>query len=104
MKIFHYHPEAGVFLGEGLADPSPLEQNAWLIPAYATTVQPPAPGKGKQAVWSGNTWRIMPIPALEVEPTPEQPQFEIPAPLTPEQKLAAAGLTVEELRTLLELD
>jgi hypothetical protein len=104
MKIFHYHPEAGVFLGEGVADPSPLEPNAWLIPAYATTSEPPLPGKGKQAVWTGNTWKVMPIPVPKVEPMPEQPQFETPVPLTPEQKLAAAGLTVEELRILLGLD
>jgi hypothetical protein len=35
------------------------------------------------------------------EPAPAPPA---PVELTPEQKLAAAGLTVEELRTLLGLD
>ena len=46
-----------------------------------------------------------------VELTPEEiaelqsrPQPQPPAPLTPAEKLAAAGLTVDELKTLLGLD
>jgi len=42
----------------------------------------------------GNT----PLPAPEPEPAPPAP----PAPLTPAEKLAAAGLTVEELKALLK--
>ena len=103
MKIFHYHPEAGVFLGEGVADPSPLEPNAWLIPAYATATKPPAASKGKQAVWVDSAWQLQPIPAPTPDPIPEQPNFEPPAILTPEQRLAAAGLSVSELKTLLGL-
>ena len=46
-----------------------------------------------------------------IELTPEEiaelqsrPQPQPPAPLTPAEKLAAAGLTVDELRELLGLD
>ena len=46
-----------------------------------------------------------------IELTPEEiaelqsrPQPQPPAPLTPAEKLAAAGLTVDELRKLLGLD
>lgn len=102
MRIFHYHPDTGVYLGEGIADPSPLEPDVWLIPAYATSVAPPDAPDGQQALMIRGAWRLQPIPQPIPEPEPE-PQPE-PAELTPEQKLAAAGLTVHELKALLGLN
>jgi hypothetical protein len=102
MNTFHYHPETGVYLGQGLADESPLEPGVWLIPAHATNAQPPVAGEGEQAIWANGAWAVEPIPAPEPEPLPVVPP-EPAAPLTPEQKLAAAGLTVTELRQLLGL-
>jgi hypothetical protein len=103
MNIFHYHPETGVYLGQGQADESPLEPGVWLIPAHATSAEPPVTGEGEQATWNG-AWAVEPIPAPEPEPEPLPVVPAEPAvPLTPEQKLAAAGLTVADLRELLEL-
>jgi hypothetical protein len=107
MKIFHYHPETGEYLGQGVADESPLEPGVWLIPAKATNTAPPAVADHEQAVWTGKAWETQPIPEPEPEITtdPEPPAILEPSlPRTPEQKLAAAGLTVEELRILLGLD
>jgi hypothetical protein len=101
MNIYHYHPETGAFLGEGTADASPLEPGVWLIPAHATAEKPSRPGEGKQAVWTGAGWDVQPIPEPEPKPEPE-PVFK-PVELTPAEKLAAAGLTVAELRELLGL-
>jgi hypothetical protein len=102
MKIFHYHSDNGLFLGEGKADPSPLETDVWLIPAHATSEEPPEPGDGEQVVWIDSAWRVQLIPIPEPEPesilNPEPPPE-----LTTEQKLEAAGLTVAELRELLGL-
>jgi hypothetical protein len=103
MNIFHYHPETGVFLGQSLADESPLEPGVWLIPAHATGNNPPVVGEGERAIWANGSWAVEPIPAPEPEPLPVVPA-EPAAPLTPEQKLAAAGLTVEELKLLLNLN
>lgn len=102
MKIYHYNNETGVFLGEGVADPSPLEPGVWLIPAQAVTQQPPTHGEGQQAVWTGENWAVKPIP----EPEPEQELAQPPEQplMTPEQKLAAAGLTISDLRQLLGLE
>ena len=88
MIIFNYHPETGAYLGRGTADESPLEPGVWLIPAYATEVEPPAAPNGECAVWAGDAWEVRQIP--EADPAP-----------TPAEKLAAAGLTVAELRELL---
>lgn len=101
MNIFHYHPDTGEYLGQGTADESPLEPGVWLIPAHATEIHPPAANDGEQAIWANGSWVTQPIPEPEPEPESEPLNMEPAPPLTAEQKLAAAGLTVEELRGLL---
>lgn len=76
MKIYNYHPITGVFISEGEADPSPLEENVWLIPADATDVAPPKIPVGMQAVWEGDKWRTENIPMPEPEPKPPEPTEE----------------------------
>jgi hypothetical protein len=73
MNIYHYHPETGALLGEGIADPSPLEPGKWLVPAYATTVTPLIAEDGKQAVWANGAWQIQSIPEPEPEAAPAPP-------------------------------
>jgi hypothetical protein len=101
MNIFHYHSETGAFLGEGTANPSPLEPGKWLIPAHATTATPPTAQDGNQTLWINGDWQVQPIPQPEPEPVPEP--TEPPPALTTEQKLNAAGLTVAELKELFGL-
>ena len=59
MNIFHYNSTTGAYIGEGVANPSPLEPGAWLIPAYATTEQPPIPGDGQYAAYIDGTWVLL---------------------------------------------
>lgn len=40
MKFYSYHPVTKIFVSEGIADESPLDPGAYLIPANATTVEP----------------------------------------------------------------
>jgi hypothetical protein len=80
MKIFHYHPETGAFLGEGTADPSPLEPGKWLVPAHATAIEPLHPNNDEQVIWVNNNWQLQPIP--EPEP-PSEPEPTEPLPPTP---------------------
>jgi hypothetical protein len=73
MNIYHYHPATGVYLGQGLADKSPLESGAWLIPAHATTVQPPVATADQQTVFVNGSWQLQPIPEPLPAPPPPPP-------------------------------
>ena len=92
MKTYNYIAESGIYHSEGLADESPLEPGVFLIPAYASTEEPPKFGDGEQAVWTGDGWLLQPIP--EPEPVPE-PEPELPP--TPEniQALRLAAFQAE---------
>lgn len=61
MKIYHYAPTNGAYLGEGEADESPLEPGVFLVPAFATDSPPPdfVPGESI-AVRTGNEWVVQP--------------------------------------------
>lgn len=64
MKIYNYQSGTGEFLSEGVADPDPLEgvneetgePNAWLMPALATTIKPPAYKPGNVVVFREGKW------------------------------------------------
>lgn len=58
-----YHPETGIYLGEVECQFNPLEVGQLIIPAHATDVKPPKPGKGKIAVWSGEKWELQSLPS-----------------------------------------
>lgn len=75
MKIYHYHPNSGSYLGHSIADQSPLEENIYLIPAYATLLPPLAVGEGEQNRFDGTAWQVVPIPAPP--PPTEQTLVEI---------------------------
>ena len=90
MKIYHYAPDTGIFYSEGLADESPLEPGVFHIPACATTLEPSEVTLPDVAIFKNGEWSIGSMPP--------------PVELTPAEKLAASGLTVEELKELLGLD
>ena len=125
MDIWNYNRYTGELINQSEADESPLEPGVFLIPAHATTIAPPEPIEGKAIVfvneeWTfeedhrGETWWYAngdpivittlgkPIDDLtNVEPT--KPIEEKPE-LTPTEKLAQLGLTVDDLKTLLGLN
>lgn len=72
MRIFHFD-EQGALLGEGQADADPMQAGAWLIPAQATTMEPPPPLAGHRAVFDGFVWVQEPLPEPTPEPTPPEP-------------------------------
>lgn len=56
MKIYHYHPEYKYYFGSSDADESPLEPGVFLIPAYATDIEPSECNLDEVQVFDGNSW------------------------------------------------
>lgn len=56
LKIYHIDPKTGELLGQGEADPDPLDKGNWLIPAHATSLAPPAAAKDKTTRFDGSKW------------------------------------------------
>lgn len=73
-QIYHYDPLTLLFLAIGQADPSPLEEDVFLIPAHATEVVPPEfdPATHTCRFIDGG-WVLEVIPQPESEPQPEPP-------------------------------
>lgn len=61
MEIYCAHPLTREYLGPSIADPDPLEDGAWLIPAHAYTDAPPAvpAGQAAQRAEDGSTWLLV---------------------------------------------
>lgn len=62
MKIYNAHPETREYIGEGFADPDPLDIGNWLIPAYAYKEPPPIAGLNEvvRRDKSGTAWELVP--------------------------------------------
>ena len=97
MKIYNYNPENGYFVGESLADESPLESGVFLIPAHATEIAAPKATKGKVVVWNGSDWELQNLP---VEPVIDNSEYEAKQAAR-QAILEKLGLTADEAQLLL---
>lgn len=71
MNIFHYDRITGAFIGPGKAMLCPVTKEDWIIPANATTVQPPAITEGMAAVFADGAWTLAAIlPDENEQPAP----------------------------------
>lgn len=78
MKIYHYHPNTGDFVGVGIADLDPLDKKNYLIPAYSTAEAPPEITDGHYVSFVDGAWQLIanPTPVIE-EPPPPKTSLEI---------------------------
>ncbi|NEW96907.1 DUF4376 domain-containing protein [Rhodopseudomonas sp. BR0G17] len=60
MRIWHYDQKTGELTGEGVADPSPFPGVEWIIPACATSAEPPTALPERTAVVFDGEWTIVP--------------------------------------------
>ncbi|AJY46474.1 DUF4376 domain-containing protein [Martelella endophytica] len=60
MNIFHYAPETGELVSGSVARLDPLEPHRFLIPAYATDLEPPTAADGEVAVFAEGAWSLRP--------------------------------------------
>jgi hypothetical protein len=59
MKIYNYHKEYKYYISESEADESPLEPGVWLVPAYATEIEPPICNLGEVQIFNGESWEVV---------------------------------------------
>lgn len=89
MIIYHYDPRSNRLAGAGEAQPNPLTDGGWLIPAFATVHEPPAEPEGMFAAFIDGAWALLPEPEPVPEPEPE--------PETPEQAKARMARVLQAL-------
>ena len=61
MKIYHYHPNTGDFVGVGIADLDPLDKDNFLIPAHSTAEAPPEITDGHYAKFVDGGWQLLAV-------------------------------------------
>lgn len=57
MRIYNYHPKYGYYISTSYADESPLEPGVWLMPAYATEIEPPKCKNNQIQIFNGVKWK-----------------------------------------------
>lgn len=57
------------------APEDPKHPGRYLIPAFATTIEPPTPGENQKVVWGGKAWQLEDIPQPEPEPEPTEEEL-----------------------------
>lgn len=73
MQVYQTDPE-GFYVGPAVADPDPLDDGNWLIPAGCVTEAPPTLSDGQRAQFANGAWVVVdPEPVVEPEPEPELP-------------------------------
>lgn len=58
-KVAYQADADGFYVGETAADPDPLTEGHWLVPAGAVEVKPPPVTAGWRAQWMGYKWRLV---------------------------------------------
>lgn len=56
MIVYLYNETTGGYIGNDLADESPLEPNVYLVPSNATQIEPPPLEYGKWRRFNGTEW------------------------------------------------
>ena len=73
MKIAYQTDNAGMLVGDTVADESPLEPGVFLVPAGATLTPPPTDcPNGKWPRWNGSEWELVTALADKQPPTAAQ--------------------------------
>ena len=108
IKVYHYDHETGVYAGtsfepnDPVTNPERLMDGDWLIPAFATTMAPPAEKEGNARVFRYGHWGYVPIDApTDENPSeePHEPTIEIVRDISDRQffqLLAIKGIITED--------
>jgi hypothetical protein len=59
MDIYNYDSKLHFYTGQSLADPSPVVDGGFIVPAFATNIAPPEAGAMEIAVFEDGAWQLV---------------------------------------------
>lgn len=113
-KVVYQTDHLGIYVGETIADKSPLEPSVWLIPALCVEFKPPVIPELKAALWDGERWQLIdsyqgltayntqnraPIVVERLGPLPFGYTLEVPLP----GQIWTGDRWINDIPTLVEL-
>ena len=72
ITVYAYDPTAKEYRGTAEATEDPKHPGRYLVPAFATEIEPPEPGENQKVVWDGQAWQLEDIPQPEPKPEPNE--------------------------------
>ncbi|MES2869600.1 MAG: phage tail protein [Pseudomonadota bacterium] len=93
-KVVYQTDHLGIYTGKTVADRSPLEPDAWLIPGGCVEVAPPTIAVHQAARWNGKEWKLIESYQGEIvyhKLTGQPLLIETPEPLPKGYTLKAPG-------------
>ena len=75
ITVYAYDPITKEYQGTAEATEDPKHPGRYLVPAFATETEPPAPGENQKVVWGGHAWQLEDIPQPEPEPEPTEEEL-----------------------------
>jgi len=76
ITVYAYDPITKEYRGTTKAPEDPKHHGRYLIPAFATELEPPAPAENQKVVWDGQAWQLENIPEPEPEPEPTEAEIQ----------------------------
>ncbi|WP_223535263.1 hypothetical protein [Pseudomonas sp. GL-B-16] len=58
-KVVYQTDGEGMYVGTSVADPDPMNEGHWLIPAGCVEMKPPTITGGKLPKWVGYKWKLI---------------------------------------------
>lgn len=75
ITVYTYDPITKEYRGATQTPEDPKHPGRYLMPAFATEIEPPTPGENQKVVWDGETWQLADIPQPEPEPEPTEEEL-----------------------------
>ena len=105
MLVYNYSAITAEYTGTSSADEDPLDKGNWLIPAFATTTEPPIQKEGFARYFVNGAWEYRELVITTPEPEPEPVKtdnYMVAPPISDEPELTGDSLTLKTLNDRLE--
>ena len=74
--VYIYDPITKEYIGTDQAPQNPKNPATYLIPAFATEIEPLEASESQRVVWDGADWQLVNIPEPEPEPEPTKEELQ----------------------------